>query len=76
MAAASAQVTHPTGTLRLVTKCLTLVSEAQMELFQGALSGEAGGTVLLSLQDRQPDPDAKKPHPTGRIKRHNQPAKC
>lgn len=50
---------------------MTLVSEAQMELFQGAFSGEAGVTTLLSLQDSQPDPGAKKPHPTARIKRHN-----
>lgn len=42
-----------------------------MELFQGAFSGEAGVTILLSLQDRQQDPGPKKTHPTVRIKRHN-----
>lgn len=70
MAAAS---THPMGMLGLVTKRkrLTLVSEAQMKLLQGVLSGEAGVTVLLFLQDRQQDPGPEKTHPTVRMKRHN-----
>lgn len=73
MATTSAQVAHPTSTLRLVTKrkCLALVSEAQVELLQGAFSDKAGVTILLPLQDRQQDPGPEKPHPTARIKRHN-----